>query len=300
MRPESEPSGSPPLPTPERAGEQEVDFGRYLRAIAARWWLVGAAVAVGVVVGYLVSLGGGDVFRATATIYLGQPLTPASSSQIQSIQTNPSVVRQIVRSTSVVRQVAAEVGVPAGKLRSGISTKAVEGAVARLGQTQLVEIAVRGPWRAESAQAANRLAETALGIVSRYPDAKIASLEKQLADQERELVAIEESVAQYNASLEDASLSGAERLAVVGLVQNAEERRGQLSTERTETELALTVARDVESGQLVTRAAPAKVAARSRTSSIVVGGVIGLLAGAVLAVLWVPLVERARPRAPGV
>ena len=59
---------------PELEAEQEVDFGRYGRRIAHRWWLVLAAAGVGVLVGWLVSLGGGDVYKATATIYLGQPL----------------------------------------------------------------------------------------------------------------------------------------------------------------------------------------------------------------------------------
>ena len=83
--------------------EREVDLARYGWAILSRWWLVLAAIALGAVIGWLVSVGGGDVYQARATVYPGQPLTPSSNSQIQSLQTNPSTINQIVKSESVVR-----------------------------------------------------------------------------------------------------------------------------------------------------------------------------------------------------
>jgi len=45
----------PPAVDPD--AEQEVDFGRYWRAIAARWWLPVGGLVIGLVVGYLVSVG---------------------------------------------------------------------------------------------------------------------------------------------------------------------------------------------------------------------------------------------------
>ena len=47
--------------------EQEVDFARYVRMLARRWWLVLIGVVVGAVIGYLVSLGGAKLYNATAT-----------------------------------------------------------------------------------------------------------------------------------------------------------------------------------------------------------------------------------------
>src|SRR5262245_45605968 len=124
---------------------EEVDLAAYGRRIRSAWWLVLVGIVVGALIGYAVSAGGGKVWRAKATVYLGQPLSPSGSAQIQSLATNPATVGQIVHSTSVVNDVARQVGVPAGKLRSGISTASVSGSVARLGQTPLVEISVRGP-----------------------------------------------------------------------------------------------------------------------------------------------------------
>ena len=49
---------------PELDGEREIDFAGLGRTLLSRWWLVAAAVAAGVILGYLTSLGGGDVYVA--------------------------------------------------------------------------------------------------------------------------------------------------------------------------------------------------------------------------------------------
>jgi capsular polysaccharide biosynthesis protein len=278
---------------PEPDAEQEVDLARHWWAIVARWWLVVLCIALGLLIGYLVSLGGGRVFQAEATVYLGQPLTASGSAQLQGLGTNPSTVNQIVKSESVVRVVAEEVGVPPERLRAGISSSAVAGAVARVGQTQLVEVRVRGPWRRQSAEAANLLADEVVERVSGYPDAKIALLEELVAGQEGELGAVEESIDRYRQAIEtDATLGSAEKLVLVGLLDNAEQERGRLLDQKIQTELSLAVAREVERGRVVTRATPTRVSARGRGSSMIVGAVIGLLVGIVLALLWEPAKAR--------
>jgi hypothetical protein len=281
--------------------EREVDLAHYGWAILSRWWLVLAALAAGAVIGWLVSLGGGDVYQAKATVYPGQPLTPTSASQIQSLQTNPSTINQIVKSESVVRSVANQVGVSPGELRSGISTKAVSAAVARTGQTQLVEVSVRGPWRRQSAEAANLLAETAVERVSAYPNAKIDQLVGLRGSTDDQLETVDLAIERYRDALAtDTELSTAERLVLVGLLSDAQQERGQLVEQRTQTELSLSLAEDVERGQIVTRAIANEVAARSSRSSIVVGAVIGLVVGLALALLWDPVGRRLRRGGGGV
>src|SRR5581483_8642570 len=81
--------------------EQEVDFARYARLLAARWWLLAAGLVAGAVIGYLVSLGGTQVYSATATLYLGQPYTASGNSPALGIQTNPGAVSQVIHSALV-------------------------------------------------------------------------------------------------------------------------------------------------------------------------------------------------------
>ena len=61
--------------------EQEVDFGRYWRLIVSRWWLVALGFVVGALVGYAISLGGSQQFKATTTLYLGQPYSASGNVQ---------------------------------------------------------------------------------------------------------------------------------------------------------------------------------------------------------------------------
>jgi capsular polysaccharide biosynthesis protein len=278
--------------SPDADAEQELDFARYGWAILHRWWLVVAAVVLGAVIGYLVSLGGGTLFQAKATIYPGEPLTPSSNGQIQSIQTNPSAINQIAKSDSVVASVAAKVGVDPAELKRGISTKAVSGAVARSGQAQLVEIIVRGPWRRQSARAANLLADTVVDRISTYPDAKIDQLEALSATLDQQVAALEGTIQSYRDTLESGNLADIEKLIVVGQLNSAEATRTQLILQRSQNDLSLALARDVERAQVVTQAIPAKVAAKGKTGSIVVGAVIGLVVGLVLALLWDPVRRR--------
>lgn len=278
--------------------EREVDLSRYWWAIVARWWLVAGAVAAGIVIGYLVSLGGGTVFQSTATVYLGQPLTPSGATQVQGLQTNPATVGQIVRSRSVVAAVAAAVDISPDELREGISSKPVSGSVARLGQTPLVELTVRGPWRRQGAEAANQLADEVVERVSGYAATKIEQLGLLLSSQEQTLAATEEAIERYREALDSGtSLSATDQLVLVGLLDGKERDHGQLVEERTQAQLSLALAEEVEHGQVVTRASASKVAARSRRSSLAVGAVVGLVAGLALAVGWEAVARRRLERA---
>src|SRR5437870_7784975 len=111
----------------DREAEQEVDFGRYVRLLGARWWLLAAGLVVGAVVGYAVSLGGSQRYQATATLYLGQPYSASGNVQLQAAQTNPSTVRQIVHATSIDDQVAAACKTKLASFRGGISTQTISG-----------------------------------------------------------------------------------------------------------------------------------------------------------------------------
>ena len=83
-------------PVPDVDAEDELELGRYWHALLTRWWLPLGGLLAGIVLGYLLSLGGHQVFSAKAQIYLGQPLSPNGTNQIQSLSTNPSAVKQIV------------------------------------------------------------------------------------------------------------------------------------------------------------------------------------------------------------
>ncbi len=279
-------------------GEREIDFANLGRSVARRWWLLVAGVLLGALLGYLASVGGDDVYVARTTVYLGTPLSPSGGGQIQSLATNPATVSEIIRSEAVVQDVAAELGVRPGELRRGITSRSIQAATtaARTGGNPLVEISVRGPWREESARAANLLAETVIEEISGYVDVKAESLRAQVENQNRELAQIEERLERLEAAATGPGLSDLERLTLQSLVGFAEQRRGQLVNERTTTRQLLTLADTVERSSQVTEARAARVPARNSRSSVVVGGRIGLQRGAAAALLWEPVARRRRRR----
>ena len=83
--------------------EREVDLRSGWARITARWWLPVGGLVLGAILGVLVSIGSGDVYKAEALIYLGQPFTPGGGGQIQSLQTNPKTVSEIIRSEAATK-----------------------------------------------------------------------------------------------------------------------------------------------------------------------------------------------------
>jgi hypothetical protein len=249
--------------------EPEIDLRRYASAVAARWWLPVFGLLAGALLGYVLSLGGQDVWRAQALVYLGQPIAP-SGAQVQSLSTNPSVVGEIVKSAAVQRRVAAQVGMERRDLAAGVSVAAVKGNVTRLGQNPLVRVSVKGDSRFKTAAAANALARIVVDRVSGYADKKIALLKDTITEQDRALARLDASLG---------SASGAEAGFLVL-------RRGELSGEVLRAREDLVLAEEIERAKLVENAVARKVTAQSRRNQIVVGAFLGLLLGLAAALAW--------------
>lgn len=259
--------------------EQEVDLGRYGRTLAQRWWLPVLGFVAGAVVGYLLSLGGGTVYRAQALVYLGQPLGILGGNQVQSLNTNPTSARAILKSESVVQKVASDVGLTAGTLRSGISANPVQGSNAKLGQTPLVQVGVKASKPAKARAAANELSRI---LVSRlkagYIAQKIVTFQQQVDSDQRSIDAV-------NAALDAKDVSSTEKLIL-------QLRATQLESDLIQAKQLLSLAKNVESPRVISRAAASKTTARSHRNSTVVGALIGLILGGIAALLWDPFVER--------
>jgi capsular polysaccharide biosynthesis protein len=270
MSPEETRGPAPTSFDPE--AEQEVDFGRYVRLIAARWWLVLAGLVVGAVIGYSLSLGGSQTFKATATVYLGQPYSASGNVQLQSAQTNPSTVRQIAHAEIIVQKVARECKGKPGDLRGGISTQNVAGNISKNGQTPLVTISVQTKKRRLAACAANALAKEVVDRSSAFANQKIANFSAQISSDEQ-------NISQINNALESGSLSATDKLVV-------QIRLAQAQSDKLQTAQLLLQAKQVEKPSVVTGAAAQRITARSRRNTVVVAALIGIILGAIAALMW--------------
>jgi capsular polysaccharide biosynthesis protein len=260
--------------------EQEVDFGRYGRLLAARWWLPVLGLVVGAVIGYGLALGGNQQFKAATTIYLGQPYSASGNVQLQAAQTNPSTVRQIAHAEIVVQKVARECKAKPGDLRGGISTQTISGNIAKNGQTPLVSISVLTKKRRLAACAANALGREVIDRVSAFANQKIRNFSGQITNDQKQ-------IDQFNAALGSSALSVTDKLVLQGRLAQAEQ-------DRLSTSQLLLQAKIVEAPSVLTGAAAQKVTARSRRNTVVVAALIGLIVGVLAALLWDGVAARLR------
>lgn len=249
--------------------EQEIDVRRYWSAIAARWWLPVLGLLAGAAIAYAVSLGGADVWRGNALVYLGQPVT-SSGAQVQSLSTNPATAAEIAGSTAAQRRVEREVGLRRGELNGRVSVAAVKGNVSRLGQNPIVRLRVEGDTR-KVAPAATALAREVVKRVSGYADAKIVVLEEAIERGDAEL-------ARLDGQLDRAPTDAAAGFLVL--------RRGELFDQLVTHKVNLALAQEVERARIVEEAVARKVTAQSRRNQVVVGAFLGLLLGLAAALLW--------------
>jgi uncharacterized protein involved in exopolysaccharide biosynthesis len=282
------------LPAPEE--EREVDLGRYWRTLSTHWWLLAAGLAAGIVIGYLISLGGAQVYKGRAVVYLGQPLSQGGV-QVQSQATNPSTVRQIVTSEATIEAVARKVGLRAGQLRGRISTQAVTGNISRLGQNPLVAITVTGHLRGKVAAAANQFALTVVNspALAGYSKTKIGNLQLQVDSEKSALTQLDKSIKAQQAALgSGSSLSTTDRLIALGQLNGFLQQRLTIVDQLTSNQQQLALAKDVEAPLITSRAVATKTTARSRRNTVLVSALIGLLLGIAAALVYDPVVRAVR------
>jgi hypothetical protein len=287
-----------PTDRPDLDAEQDVDLRRHWDTITRHWWIVLGGLAAGIVVGYLISLGAAQVYKAKAVVYLGQPLSQGGV-QVQSQATNPSTVKEIVTGESTIRKVARDSGLRPGQLRGHISTQAVSGNISRLGQNPLVAITVTGHARRPVARAANDLARAVVfsDALAGYSKTKIENLQLQVDQEKATLSTLNANLKAQQEALKDRSgLSTSERLIALGQINGLQQQLLTTTDSLTTNQQQLALAKDVEAPQITTLAAATKTTARSRRNTVVVAALIGLLLGIVAAVLYEPTRRAVRSR----
>ena len=262
--------------------EQEVDLGRYWSAIVARWWLPLLGLILGAIVGYLISLGANQVWKASATVYLGAAYSPVGGILLQGPQANPTTVNAIVRSENAIEHAAAQAGMRAGDLRGKVSTKTISTGtggtgVVRTSANPLVRITVQASTRRRAQAGANALAAIVVERLSPYADQKAATLRERIDSDQDQIDALRRQAS---------SSADATSKAVLGI------HLGVVLDDQLQAKQLLIQVRVVERPQILARAAAVKTTARSRRNAVVVGAFLGLVLGLIAAVLWEPVLRR--------
>ena len=272
-----------PTTEPDLDSEREVDLGRYLDALVARWWLP----LLGLVI---LAVGGKEVYQAQATVYVGTPYGPGGNATIQSIATNPNAVGRIARGQETIEAVSRESGMSPRELRAGVSTRAIRTGAPRTAPNQLYAVTVKGDRRGEVSAATAAIADRIVDEVGGYARLKRRTYQEQLATDNRQLEEIDRVVEETQAQLGQAS--GIDRVSLATLLLTAEQRRGALEQDRLQTQQLLALAEQVELPRVIDRGAATKTTARSTRNSVAVAGLIGLIVGILAALFWEPIAAR--------
>jgi hypothetical protein len=270
------------LSTHDLDAEQEVDLRRYWSAIVARWWLPLLGLIAGAFVGYLISLGGKEVWKASATVYLGASYSSVGGVFLQGPQANPATAGTIARAESSIERAAVEAGMRANDLRGHVSTQSIStgagSTVVRTTGNPLVRVTVQAATRRRAAAAANALARIVVDRLSRYADRKIEGLKERIADDQKQVDAIRRGS------------RGSDATAIAVLAVQV----GDVLDDQLQAKQLLIQAQEIERPAILTRAAAVKTTARSKRNSVVVAAFLGFVLGLIAALLWEPLLRARR------
>jgi len=285
-----------PRPTPDLDDEREVDLSRWRRAVARLWWLPVGGLVIGAIVGVAYSFRGGSTYKAAALISLGQPVSPGGV-LVNGYGTNPRAVSQIVGSVAAQDDAAGRADMRSSALRGHVSVSQV-GTTTGLGATRaapLISLTVTGSKPKTTAAAANALANIVVAkTTAAYVGVKIRTFQTTLAHVNEQIASVNNRIATITAAEKAAKhLDPLQQLVVVSQEDNAETRLGNLIQQQEALQQQLAFASQVESAKVVEPARATKSSARSRTSSLVVGALIGLLLGLIAAIV----VDARRPAA---
>src|SRR5262245_229183 len=290
------------MTTASRDEEQEVDLSSAWQRLKLRWWLPIGGLVVGAVIGIALAVSGGSVWRAQTIVYLGQPFAPLGGGQIQSLATNPRTVGEIIRSEAALKNASEASGIPVSRLRSAISTRELLAAGQLRGINPLMEITVKGSGKRKVELAANALSARVVSRVSGYVTVKVEQLQRQVEVSESELAAVEariETAQRQQAQLNsDPSIPLSEKLLLNlnlnSVITTADARRTALQDDLSEAQQLLNLAENVEKSRIVEPAGASKTTARSSRTSLLIGALIGLIFGAIAALVVDPIAARRR------
>ncbi|MFL5926226.1 MAG: hypothetical protein ACJ77E_04760 [Gaiellaceae bacterium] len=276
--------------------EREIDLARWRRALVALWWLPVAGLVVGGILGVLVSARGSQTYKATPLISLGQPTAPGGA-LVNGFGTTPSAVQQLVTSESAEREAEAAAGLRPGSLRGHVTVSQLDPVTLQGARpSPLILLTVDGKRPAQIEKAANALARlVVVRTTAAYVGLKIRTFQETLNHVTDQIASINHRLAVITRAAGAANrLDPFKQLVIVGQEDNAETRLGNLIGQQETLQQQLAFAKEVESAKVVAPGRAFTATARSRNSSLIIGAVIGLIIGAIAAIVaygrysWAP------------
>jgi capsular polysaccharide biosynthesis protein len=289
-------------PLPEFDVEQEVDFGRYVRTVLRRWWLLVVGVVVGALIGLAVATTKSRPYEATTLVYLGQPY--ANGAPLQSLNTKLAFVSELIVARTTLATVSAKTGVSPGIIESRVSVQPVAG-ISRGKVEQpapIVAVTVKRLPAKVAAAVANAEGAVLQRNFSSYVNQKMRTYQVRLKRLDGRITATQKVI--DAAQKEEASvianhaLPETEKLLLLAHYDNVINqntvRLNQLEADQISSGDVITLADQIEKARVLEPAKVHRAAAPSRRTSVLIGAFVGLLVAIIAALLWDPVLRRVR------
>lgn len=254
--------------------DPEGHLGRALAPAIRFWWMVPLGLVLGVALGFAMRGDDGPRYRASATVYLGQPVNQ-SGSIVDTITSQAAIGLELARGEESLRSASKATGVPARRIREGLSVAAVQSPLGSklTSAPAIMRVTVEDREREVAERAATSVAEHMVDVTGGYTRATIENGEASIEALETRMERLEQTSAQL-------IRSGGEDDALVSMVVANELDRVRNDLRNARAELAL--AKEVES-RVLDEAIAQRVARAEGGSPLVVAGVVGAVLGALAA-----------------
>ncbi|MGI9117807.1 MAG: hypothetical protein ACR2JV_09285 [Gaiellales bacterium] len=275
--------------------EQEIDLRSYVDRILKRWWIVAICIVIAVIASFTITrTSNKNLTQGTATVYLGQPVSPNGSLVPNPLSSNPLYATALAKQRQYQEVAERAAGLPAGSLQGRVSVALISTAVGVKGiAVPLAQLTVQGPFTpTQSAAAANSMAAQVVAKSNAYTNAKkdaVVAARDGLQKRIDALAADAEDVKAQLDKLEQASLGAPERASLsaplLGILQYDSNTEALLQEQLPDLQAQVDYIENVEGGSVITPARGAKVAPTSKQFSLLIAVVLGLIVGVLLAIL---------------
>jgi uncharacterized protein involved in exopolysaccharide biosynthesis len=267
--------------------EREITLREYGRVVwSGRWVILACTVGVALV-GLLISLLATTAYTATAEVTLGQTTTIAGT-PVSTPATNPATAAIVLGSDRLIVNVAEELRIEPGEVRSRSSLNAPRTAGGAVGnQPTLIVVTWRDTDKELAEAGANAYAEQIERFMLEENSAVVETYEASVARATADVQRLTSSIEEYNGLLL-ANPPPDVRLSLQGLLQAATSQLSASQIQLADQQVALAKARTIEQPSIISRAedtsSSAGVAGLARTT--VLGGIIGFILGVIITFIW--------------
>jgi hypothetical protein len=290
-----------------RDDDVEIDLGRHVRRVVARWWIVAISLVVVVAVAVITQTGSSsNRWTARTLVFLGQPLSPSGGPLNITLGSNPATPGILIKNDALLARAARKAGLKPGALKGHVSSQVLSQAITKTNYTPLVYIVVQGLAKEKVAPASSAVAKEIVNAANQYPNAQQKVLRNLAASQKLVLDSANTRLKYANTNL--ARIQNLKRLTVLQkatLIGNAIATINGLTSQissvsdnyATNVQILAAMNSGVAKGEIVERPRATRSTTTTGGANIGVAVILGLIIGIVLALVSYAVWPARRPAA---